>query len=77
VLIAIQLLLEKLRTLLNQSQADGIFDYVPNSQEAVKRKVIMLSARSQESNVKLALQLRADGFVVNPFGAQCLIERIG
>lgn len=139
---------DELRTLLNQSQADSIFDYVPNSQEAVKRKVlivddsdfmrmmlediltshghtilqakdgqeclnilqnesvdvcvldigmpvmdgietlreikqkypnlkvIMLSARSQESNVKLALQLGADGFVVKPFGAQCLLERI-
>lgn len=140
---------DELRTLLNQSQADSIFDYVPNSQEAVKRKVlivddsdfmrmmlediltsnghtvlqakdgqeclnilqndavdvcvldigmpvmdgmetlreikgkytnlkvIMLSARSQESNVKLALHLGADEFVVKPFGAQCLLERIG
>lgn len=40
-------------------------------------KVVMLSALSQESNVKLALQLGADAFVVKPFQAQCLVDRIG
>lgn len=40
-------------------------------------KVVMLSALSQESNVELALQLGADAFVVKPFAAQCLIERVG
>lgn len=40
-------------------------------------KVVMLSAMSQESNVKGALQLGADGFVVKPFQAQCLVDRIG
>ncbi len=40
-------------------------------------KVVMLSAMSQESNVKQALQLRADAFVVKPFQAECLVERIG
>lgn len=40
-------------------------------------KVIMLSALSQESIVKQALQLGADSFVVKPFQAQCLINRIG
>lgn len=40
-------------------------------------KVIMLSALSQENIVKQALQLGADSFVVKPFQAQCLINRIG
>lgn len=36
-------------------------------------KVVMLSALVQESNVRLALQLGADAFVVKPFQA----ERLG
>ena len=40
-------------------------------------KVVMLSAMSQENNVKQALQLGADAFVVKPFQAECLVERIG
>ncbi len=40
-------------------------------------KVIMLSALSQESNVRLALELGADAFVVKPFQAKALLERIG
>ena len=40
-------------------------------------KVVMLSALSQERNVKRALQFGADAFVVKPFQATCLIERIG
>lgn len=42
-----------------------------------QRKVVMLSALSQEPNVKRALQFGADAFVVKPFQATCLIERIG
>lgn len=40
-------------------------------------KVVMLSALSQESNVRQALQLGADAFVVKPFGVECLVERVG
>ena len=40
-------------------------------------RVVMLSALSQESNVRQALQLGADAFVVKPFGAECLVERVG
>lgn len=40
-------------------------------------KVVMLSALAQESNVRLALQLGTDAFVVKPFQAECLAERIG
>lgn len=40
-------------------------------------KVVMLSALSRESNVRRALELGADGFVVKPFQADCLIERVG
>lgn len=40
-------------------------------------RVVMLSALSQESNVKQALQFGADAFVVKPCQAQCLIDRIG
>lgn len=36
-------------------------------------KVVMPSALAQESNVRLALQLGADAFVVKPF----LAERLG
>lgn len=41
-----------------------------------KLKVVMLSALCQESNVRQALQLGADAFVVKPFQPTCLIERI-
>lgn len=40
-------------------------------------KVVMISALSQESNVKQALQLGADAFVVKPFQGQSLIDRVG
>ena len=40
-------------------------------------KVVMLSAMSQESNVKQALELGADSFVVKPFQENILRERIG
>lgn len=40
-------------------------------------RVVMLSALSQEDNIKLALQHGADSFVVKPFQAQLLVERIG
>lgn len=40
-------------------------------------KVVMLSAMAQESNVRQALQLGADSFVVKPFQAECVVERIG
>lgn len=40
-------------------------------------KVVMLSALSQESNVRQALQFGADAFVVKPFGPECLVERVG
>lgn len=40
-------------------------------------KVVMISALAQENNVRMALQLGADGFVVKPFSAECLVERIG
>ncbi|MBD5156964.1 MAG: response regulator [Butyrivibrio sp.] len=39
-------------------------------------RVVMLSALSQEKNVKQALQLGADAFVVKPFQSQRLIDRI-
>mgnify|MGYP002508677534 CR=1 FL=1 len=42
-----------------------------------KERVVMLSAMSQEDNVRLALQLGADAFVVKPFQESSLIERIG
>ena len=40
-------------------------------------RVVMISALSQESNVKQALQCGADAFVVKPFQGQCLIDRVG
>lgn len=39
-------------------------------------RIVMISALSQESNVKQALQLGADAFVVKPFQVQCLINRV-
>lgn len=39
-------------------------------------KVVMLSAMSQESNIRLALELGADAFIVKPFQPGCLLERI-
>ncbi|MBD5481672.1 MAG: response regulator [Lachnospiraceae bacterium] len=40
-------------------------------------RVVMISALSQESNVKQALRIGADAFVVKPFQGQSLIDRIG
>ncbi len=40
-------------------------------------KVVMLSALSQESNVRKALHLGAAAFVAKPFQAETLMERIG
>lgn len=56
---------------------DGIETLKRIKEEYPQLKVIMLSALSQESNVKLCLQLGADAFVVKPFQAQCLVDRIG
>lgn len=46
-------------------------------EEQLQLRVVMLSAMSQEDNVRLALQLGADAFVVKPFQESSLIERIG
>ena len=46
-------------------------------EEQPQLRVVMLSAMSQEDNVRLALQLGADAFVVKPFQESSLIERIG
>ncbi len=40
-------------------------------------KVVMLSALSGEGNVRLALELGAEAFVVKPFSVDCLLERVG
>ena len=56
---------------------DGIEVLRRIKKEQPERKVIMLSALCTENVVKQALQLGADAFVVKPFGAECLIERIG
>ena len=39
-------------------------------------KVVMLSARCQESYVRVALELGADGFIAKPFQPEGLVERI-
>lgn len=39
-------------------------------------RVVMLSACSTESNVRKALALGADAFIVKPFQTECLIERV-
>lgn len=56
---------------------DGIEVLRRIKEEQPRLKVVMLSALSQESNVRQTLQLGADAFVVKPFQGQSLIERIG
>ena len=56
---------------------DGIEVLRRIKEEQPGLKVVMLSALSQESNVKQALQLGADAFVVKPFQGQSLIDRVG
>lgn len=56
---------------------DGIEVLGRIKEEQPGLRVVMLSALSQENNVKQALRLGADAFVVKPFQAQCLIERLG
>lgn len=56
---------------------DGITALKKIKETRPELKVVMLSALSQEGNVRLALALGADAFVVKPFQAQCLLERIG
>ena len=68
---------EELATLSNNSGMDGIEVLRRIKEEHPEVRVVMLSALSQESNVKQALQLGADAFVVKPFQAECLVERVG
>lgn len=56
---------------------DGIEVLRRIKEEQPGLKVVMLSALSRESNVKQALQLGADAFVVKPFQGQSLIDRVG
>lgn len=56
---------------------DGISVLRKIKEEWPELRVVMLSALCGESIVKQALQFGADAFVVKPFGAECLIERIG
>lgn len=56
---------------------DGIEVLRRIKEEQPGLRVVMLSALSQENNVKQALRLGADAFVVKPFQAQCLIDRLG
>ena len=56
---------------------DGIEALKKIKEKHQELKVVMLSALSQESNVKLTHQLGAHSFVVKPFQVRCLIERIG
>ncbi|MDE5747108.1 MAG: response regulator [Acetatifactor sp.] len=58
------------------SGMDGIEVLRIIKEEHPELKVVMLSALSQERNVRQALQLGADAFVVKPFQPQCLIDRV-
>ena len=50
---------------------DGLETLKHIKEEYPQLKVVMLSALSSENNVKLALQLGAEAFVVKPFAAEC------
>lgn len=62
---------------INMPDMDGleVLKRIKAGQPGVR--VVMLSAQAQESNVRTALELGADAFVVKPFGAECLVERVG
>ena len=62
---------------IGMSVMDGLETLKHIKEEHPQIKVVMLSALSSENNVKLAMQLGAEAFVVKPFAAECLIERIG
>ena len=49
---------------------DAIRDQYP------KLKIIMLSAKCEEENVRKALELGADGFVAKPFAVNSILERM-
>lgn len=62
---------------INMPVMDG-FEALRRMREAgYPMKVIMISALSQEGNVKLAMQLGAEAFIVKPFGVECLLQRVG
>lgn len=62
---------------INMPGMDGLEVLRRIKKEQSGLKVVMLSALAQDSNVRQALKLGADAFVVKPFQAQCVIERIG
>ena len=61
---------------INLPVMDGMEALKIIKEEWPEQKVVMLSALSQKFNVEKALQLGAAAFVVKPFQAECLLERI-
>lgn len=61
---------------INMPVMDGMEALKIIKEEWPEQKVVMLSALSQKPNVEKALQLGAAAFVVKPFQAECLLERI-
>lgn len=62
---------------INMPCIDGIEVLRMIKEKQPELRIVMLSAMSQKSIVKQALQLGADAFVVKPFQTQCLIDRLG
>ena len=62
---------------IGMPEMDGIETLKKIKEVYPELRVVMLSALSSKANVELTLKLGADAFVVKPFQADLLIERVG
>lgn len=62
---------------IGMPEMDGIETLESIKKDYPGLRVVMLSALSSKTNVERTLQLGADAFVVKPFQAELLVERIG
>lgn len=53
-----------------------ICEYIKTSEERKHIKVIFLSAKSKESDIKYGMQLGADDYVTKPFSTRALVDRV-
>jgi two-component system phosphate regulon response regulator PhoB len=44
--------------------------------DAVQPRILLLTAKSQDSDIALAMQTGADGYLIKPFRANDLLERV-
>lgn len=53
-----------------------VCDFIKNEEKCKKAKVIFLSAKSRDEDIKLAYKKGADLFIIKPFSTRRLMEKI-